>query len=444
MKLNREKVLNDLISMIRLKTVSCADGSGKKTDREVFGRFRQLVRERFPVLFEKGEGWAVGNYGLLIRIRGKSEDKPSVLMAHMDVVDADPAEWDFDPFAGIESEGRILGRGALDTKSTLCSILEAMDFKIRNGFVPKHDIWLSFGGEEEICGDSCAEIVTFLKERGVKPAFVLDEGGSVIPEGLPGVRKPAAVIGIAEKGTVNYILSIGHEGGGHASVPPKHTVIGRLSRAAVRIEEHPFPARITEPVCEMFRQLSDEVPVYERPVFKHPELMGPAIAAAASCLGGTFNAMVRTTCAVTIMEGHSAFNVLPDSAAMGVNVRLLPGDTIESAKEYLKSVVRDPGIEIGVISGSEASPVSPVDCDEYRLLKEVILETWPGAIAAPYQLNGGTDSRFYTEIAGNVYRFSPMIMTKEDRASVHGKNEAIRVGTYLKMIRFYIRLIERL
>ncbi len=442
MKLKKEQVLDDFRSMIRLKTVSHDDGS--LTDREEFRKLRALIKERFPVLFERGEGWVIGEYGVLIRIPGKSESDPSVLMAHMDVVEADGGGWTHDPFGAEISGGRIYGRGTLDTKCTLLSILQAVSFRLANGFVPEHDIWLSFGGEEETCGPCCREIVSFLRERGVKPAFVLDEGGSVIPEGVPGLRKQAAMIGIAEKGTANYMLSIRKEGGGHASVPPKSTVIGRLARAAVAIEKHPFPARLSEPVKLMFRELAPYVPVYERPVFEHPELTSPAIAAAASVLGGTFGAMVRSTCAVTIMEGHSSFNVLPDSAAMGVNVRLLEGDTVESAAERLRKIAGDPDISVDIIAGTDPSPVADIRCREYGILKDTIAGIWPGTVIAPYQMNGGTDARFYAELTDRIYRFSPMIMTKDDRSRVHGVDESIAIPTLFRMIRFYISLTGRL
>ena len=441
MKLKKSQILENFRAMIRLRTVSFDDEA--RTDREEFRRFRELIKNRYPAVFSRGEGWVVGEYGVLIRIPGKSADNPSVLMAHYDVVGAGE-DWDFDPFGAELRDGRICGRGTLDTKCTLCSILEAVSYHLENGFVPERDIWLSFGGEEETCGATCGEIVSHLQSLGVKPSFVLDEGGSVIPEGLPGLRREAAMIGIAEKGTVNYLLSIQCAGGGHASVPPKSTVIGRLARAAVAIETHPFPARLSTPVKLMFRELAAETPFYERPVFSHPELMAPAISAAASALGGTFNAMVRTTCAVTIMEGRSAFNVLPDRAVMGVNVRLLEGDTIESARRYLMKIVGDPKIRVDVIAGSGPSPVSDINCREYKLLKETISQIWPRAVVAPYQMNGGTDARFYSRLTDHIYRFSPMVMTKEERASVHGRNESIAEDKLFTMIRFYIRLIEKL
>lgn len=194
----------------------------------------------------------------------------------------------------------------------------------------------------------------------------------------------------------------------------------------------------------MFRELAPYVPVYERPFFEHPETVAPAIEFAASFLGPSLNAMVRSTTAITIFEGTSTFNVLPDGAAMGVNVRLLEGDTTESAADYLRRAAGDPDVEVRLISGTDPTPVSDINCDAYRMLRETVEETWKDVVVAPYQLNGGTDSRFYSRISDHIYKFSPMLMTKEERATVHGADESIASDNLFRMIAFYIRLIGKL
>lgn len=441
-RLQKEKILEHFREMIRIPTVSFA--KREDTDREAFQRFRKLIYDLYPALCSTAEVKEIGDFGLLFRIPGQSDKHPSVLMAHMDVVPADPSLWDADPFGAEVIDGRIYGRGTLDTKSTLWGILEAAELRAAKGLVPANDIYLSFGGEEETCGPCCREIVSFLKEKGVRPQFVLDEGGSVIPEGLPGVHVEAAVIGIAEKGTANYLLELRDKKGGHASVPPRHTVVGRLSKAAVNIENHPFPARLSTPVKMMFKELKDEAPLYAKAVFARPELFEKAIVFGSRILGPTVNAMVRTTVAVTFSESRSEFNVLPQEASLGVNVRLLEGDTVESAAKRLKATAGDPDIEVRLVRGTNPSAVAPVDTDEYRMLKEVISEVWKGVICAPYQMNGGTDARFYSELTEEIYRFSPMIMSKEERASVHGVNESIAIDNLMRIPVFYLKLMDRI
>ena len=440
MKLNKERILDNFRAMIRIRTVS----EESSADEQAFAAFRALLRERYPAVFAAGESWLIGKRGVLIRIPGKTADHPSVLMAHYDVVPADASGWRFDPFSAALEGGRIYGRGTLDTKSTLCAIMEAASKLIENGARPAHDLYLSFGGEEEISGSCASEIVSFLKERGVRPDLVLDEGGSVIPEGLPGVKRRAAMIGIAEKGTANYRISVSTGRAGHASVPPKTTAVGRVARAAARIESHPFPTRLSKPTELMFRELARYVPAYEKPAFSHVKNFALPIRLLAPHLGDTFNAMVRTTCAFTNCRADSSFNVLPERAEMGVNVRLLEGDTLESAAAYLRKVIADPCVSVELIAGSDPTPVSEINCRAMDTLKRVIASVWKDAVIAPYQLNGGTDARFFTEISDHIYRFSPMVMTKEERSTVHGIDESIAVTSLLQTVIFYIRLIRQI
>ncbi|MCR5294518.1 MAG: M20/M25/M40 family metallo-hydrolase [Lachnospiraceae bacterium] len=441
MKRKKKELLTIFREMIRKKTVSFEDMS--QADAAEFAAFRALIAERFPYLAEAAEYRELGYNGMLFRVKGRSDRKPSVLMAHYDVVPADQEGWTHDPFGAELSGGRVYGRGTLDTKGTLFSIAAAVDQALSEGWIPKNDLYLSFGGEEETHGGTCGAIAEYLKNENIRPAFVLDEGGAVIPEGLPGLKKKAAMVGIAEKGTANYMLSV-RAAGGHAATPPRHTAIGQLARAAVRIEKHPFPARLSEPVKKMFRELAPELPVYERFAFSHIGLFEPGVKLLAPRLGPTFNAMVRSTAALVIFEGRSAFNVLPDKAAMGVNVRILPGETKEGALNYLKKVVADPAVTVDLIDGTDPTPISDTACGEWQLLRRVVKRTWPDAAFGPYMLNGGTDSRFYSEISDHIYKFTPMEMTAAERKTVHGADESISVENLFTCVRFYGRLIREL
>lgn len=440
-KQSRKKIVDDLRAMIRLKTVSADDI--RKMDMEEFAAFRKLLLRRFPTIQEQAEIREIPPTGILFRIKGESSESPSVLMAHYDVVPADQDGWTHDPFGGEIAEGRIYGRGTLDMKGTLCAIMEAVEYSLLGGWKPKNDLYLSFGGEEEVSGETAYNIVEWFVQEGIRPAFVLDEGGAVIPEGLPGLRKQAAMVGIAEKGTANYMLTV-KDKGGHAATPPKHTAIGKLAKAAVRLEENPFPARLSTPVRLMFREVAHEVPFYEKPAFANANLLEPAIKTAATILGSTFNAMVRTTAAVVIFEGRSAFNVLPDRAAMGVNVRMLEGDTPESICEDLKRIIKDPEIKVDLISGTPPTPVSEIYCPEWNMLRKVIRKVWKDVPVGPYQLNGGTDSRFYSRISNHVYKFTPTVMTAKERGTVHGIDESVSIRGLLETVLFYRFLLKEL
>ena len=438
-KLDGDKAISDLQALIRCRTVSYRDKSLE--DEAEFAKLEALLPTLFPHVHKGCEFVKPGPRSLLFHWRGKRSEKPGVLMAHYDVVPVDESGWTKPAFDGLLEDGVLWGRGTLDTKGTLLGVLEAADNLIAEGYVPENDLYLAFAGDEEISGEGAPTIVRYLTAHGVKPAFVLDEGGAVVEGVFPGVSEPCALIGIGEKGPMDIRMTL-TTAGGHASTPPAHTPVGVLARAVTRVEDHPFSFTLTPPAAQMFDTLGRRSTLLYRMIFANLWCFKPALNLLCKKSGGELNALVRTTVAFTQMQGGAASNVLPPSAWVGANLRLIGQETTDSAIARLKRVVRDDRVRIELVHGMNPSPVSRTDDEPWQRLSRAIRATWQGAVVSPYLMLACSDSRHYGAVSDHVYRFSAMALSKEERGMIHGNDERVPVETIKKTVAFYQRLIR--
>jgi len=369
---------------------------------------------------------------------------PILLTSHLDVVPVpDPESWTHPPFAGVIADGFVWGRGALDDKAGVVATLEALEGLVTEGFTPQRSVLVAFGHDEEVGGNAGAAAITaLLAERGVRVWFSLDEGMAILEPGATSFTEtPLALVGIAEKGFLTLRLTA-RAAGGHSSVPPPSTAIGQLSRAIVRLEERPLDARTSGVVSDMLRAVAPHTSGFRRLVLTWPGLFGPILRSQLEKEPST-NAMVRTTTAVTMIDGGVKANVLPREASARVNFRLLPGDTSEFVVAHVRDAIDDPEIEIVVETANEASPVADPKSDAFALLSEVIHEVAPDAVVAPALVLGGTDTTHYARISENGFRFLPIRFDAKDLDRVHGRDERIPVTNYLGAIDFFGRLVKR-
>ena len=430
-----------LQALVRIPTVSHPDRS--LVDTGAFDAFVTELAVQFPVLHQRLELTRVDTHGLLFHWPGRNADRPVVLMAHLDVVPVDAdAVWQHPAFGAEIHDGAVWGRGTLDDKSAVAAICEAVETLLEQGFVPAQDVWLSFGCNEEVSGAAAALAVEELERRGVRPWFVLDEGGAIAAQAFPGVEPPVGVIGVTEKGVTSIELRVDGRGG-HASTPARNAPTVRLARALRRLDRRQMRARVPEPTVELLRRLAPHAPSGLRPMMANAGRLRPLLTRVLIAAGPEPAAMTRTTFAITTLSGSPALNVVCSTARAGVNIRIMVGDTVAGVLEHVRRTIDDDAVQVTLLSGSEPSPVSPMD-EAFELLEATITEVFPDAVPAPYVMMAATDARFFTRICSRVYRFTPFRMTKEQRESIHTYDEHLGVDDLVDGVHWYQRLIERI
>ncbi|HSW35800.1 MAG TPA: M20/M25/M40 family metallo-hydrolase, partial [Candidatus Limnocylindrales bacterium] len=388
LKVDHEKAAEHLSAMIRCRTVSYVDPG--QMDFAEFDKLRLLLGEMYPETHKKLDHELISGHALLYRWKGRSDAKPMLLMAHYDVVPAAENQWRFPPFSGNIADGAVWGRGALDMKSTLCGILEAVEALVTEGFRPAEDIYLAFSYDEETMGIGAPAVVETLKSRGIRMEMVLDEGGAVINKVFPGVKKPVALVGLSEKGVAD-IECVVTSRGGHASTPGRYNPLGVMSSIITRVGKKPFRAHLPAETREMFEVLSREMPFVYRILFANLWFFRGLLTAILPKLSGETNAMCRSTCVFTMAEGSRASNVLPDRVRTVANLRLAAIDSVEHALRHIieqtmiaskKAITANKtlSVKVNLIHGHEASPSSTTTSDAYGKLSEAIRAVYPEAV----------------------------------------------------------------
>ncbi len=430
-----------LSQLIKIKTISHRDAA--LDDEGEFLRFEEKLCEIYKDLLAHCQKIECGNKSILLRIEGESSANPSVLMAHYDVVEANDDEWQHPPFCGEVIDGELWGRGTIDTKISLLSAMEGAQSLIKSGFKPQNDIYLAFAGDEEVAGHGATDIIAYLKKNGVKPAFVLDEGGAIVNGVVPGMGKQMALIGLGEKGQMNAKFTA-RGTGGHSSRPTTPSLLGKVSRAVIRCEKKPLPGLLTPPVKGLFTAVAPHVPFYMRIVYANMWLFGKVFCALGQTMGSEFNELLRSRLGFTWAVGSTKFNVLPTPVTVGANIRSLNTDNKQKIHDYLTKVVNDKDIEIEFDMSIEASEYSTTDSEQWDKLCGAIGTVWKDTVVAPYLMIAASDSRHYSGYCDNVFRFSPLMLTKDSRKLIHANDERISTDSITDSVKFYIAIIKQL
>ena len=323
---------------------------------------------------------------LVVRLRGRGEREPILLLAHLDVVEARREDWHVDPFALTERDGYFYGRGTMDIKGAGAGLVETLLRLHREGFVPKGDCILALTAGEE---DGVANGVQWLlahRPELIRSAYSInvDGGGPEIRGGKPAVLS----VETAEKVFLSYTLTV-RSPGGHSSLPTPDNAIYRLAQALERLASLRFPLRSNAATrgyyATLARDYSGALAADMRAVARAPS--DPAALARLAASSVYNNAQLRTTCVPTLLQGGQAENALPQIARATINCRLLPDEDPDRVDAALRQAVADPGVEIARIAPPQPSPPSPVDAALFAQVATVAQGLWGPMPVTPGMLS---------------------------------------------------------
>lgn len=425
-----------LSKMIQYDTTSHANVH----EEEKFLGFHKVLGELFPLVHEKLERTVIdGN--LLYYWKGKSSEKPILLMSHQDVVPAE-GEWLHEPFSGDIADGKVWGRGASDTKCSVMAFFEAVEELLREGYTPDCDVYLASSCTEEWAGDGAPKIVEELKRRGVELFIVCDEGGGIISEPIGGIKGNFAMVGVFEKGKADVKFTA-RSTGGHASAPAKNTPIARLAAFVNEVETHtPFKRKFLPEVSAMFARLAPYAPFGLKLVMGNLWLFAPIMKPVLGRISAQAGAMLQTTIAFTMQSGSDAYNVLPQEATLGANMRFIPHQGEKESLEIIKALAAKHGLETEIVHSNDYTEPVDINGEAFKLVEKVIGETFPGLPVSPYVMTGATDAQFYQPICPSCIRFAPVIYGPEQMKGMHGLNENIEYNCLPGAVSFYQNLIK--
>jgi carboxypeptidase PM20D1 len=427
-----ESYASKLSRMIRMETVSTED----QKDKTKFYRFRELLRELFPHIFSVCELEDFDG-SFLMRWEGEGKGEPILFMNHHDVVDAS-GKWIYEPFAGVVAEGKVWGRGALDTKGGLWAMLEAADELAEKGYRPGMDIYFMSTCNEECDGAGADRISRALKSRGIHFRLVLDEGGMILEEPMDGAKGTFAIVGIGEKGCAD-LKFIARSSGGHASTPGRNTPLVRLGKFMRETERaNLFKAEISPAVAATFAKLASSMRGPMKYLLGHSRFFAPLLKRVIPNVSNTAGAMLKTTIAFTMAGGSEGMNVLPHEAWVIGNMRYSHYEGREKSFRTIIRLAKKYGIETVILNPGFDSVLSDHRSEEFRSIERAVAAVFDETVrTTPYVMTAASDSRYLSRVCPNCFRFTPFCITQAQLDSIHGINENVDIAALAPAVEFY-------
>lgn len=443
-----DRYCTNLCDAIKIKTISNYDRD--LVDWAEFDKFHAFLEERYPLIHKTMTKTKIADASLVFKWEGTDPSLDGIaLLGHQDVVpiaEGTENDWEHPPFDGVNDGEFIWGRGAMDMKNHLIAVMESVEALIAEGYQPKRTVYICLGHNEEVVAapdNGAKAIAKYFEEQGVHLEAVLDEGGAILPATVKGVVDcNLAGVGIAEKGSVNYKISVNAKGG-HSSQPPEHTALGHLADVIKDIEKHQFKATMPDFVYDLFTSIGKRSTYPAKLLFCNLWLLKPLVVKIMTKIPPAAS-LIRTCTAVTMAQGSPQFNVLPQKASITVNFRTMPGVTIKDVEQHIKDSVRNKNIDIEFLVGKEASKVSPTDSKAFKVIKELCESSNEKNLVAPFLVMGGTDSYNYENVCENIYRFAPFVVNTGLLLCTHATNERLPLDSIEEALKFFKRYVKRM
>lgn len=437
-KLTR-RASENLAGAIRIPTVTGDSARMKELNR--------FLKEKYPKTMENMDCAMLPGGSMLLRWRSElpTETLPVMFCGHLDVAPAGEGWTACEPFEGLQQNGRIYGRGAMDGKGVVIALLEAAEDLIGQGVQPRRDVYFAFGCDEETEGKRGAQVIAkTMEEQGLRFDMILDEGGTFRDRKLSGGRVySAAYIGMGEKRRCEYRVTA-NCAGGSTFEPKKDTAIGALAEAICRVESAQPHHHLLPIVRNHLNTAIATFPFAKRFIIANKPLLN-LLAGRVFRNDHEVGALVRSTVVPSVLDGSfPAANMLPATAGVTFSARLLPHESPEKILRHLQNLLADLPVEVELVKEGETSFITSRKMPMYKLLKTTIEENYPQLPCVPTLMAACADARHYSNLSDCILRFAPLTLGDEGGDHTHGADEFLSEQSLGLAVDFYESLMKKL
>lgn len=427
--------LNDYTTKLQAM-IQCPTVYGNGDDS--FENFRKVLRKIFPLIHQKAELTVFGDGCLIFKISGKNATKNIMLMSHHDVVDG-AGDWKYPPFSATIADGKMWGRGTIDTKTPLFSELQAVEELLYSDYdFEGINLYIGSSNNEECCGDGIPTAIKYFKQHNIRFDVVLDEGGAVTSGMLPGVNNKSAMVAVHEKSRHIYKCVASKVDKGHLGLNPiKDNAIDRMSQFICEVKKSKiFKAVFYSEVKATFTTHAPYMSYPFRLLFANFNIFKGLLIKLLPLVSNQVGAMLKTNLYFTTINGGESPQIQAKNVISTAFLRCIRSETLKKELIKINKIAEKYGI---ILTEEVADYCEPSDFQsiQYNKLKKVLNSNYPDVIVSPFLLTAGTDARHFTDIADSILRFAPIDLSREQFASVHNPNENITIANIGECVCFY-------